>query len=203
MVLGAGFRHVPDPADYALVSALSARSRPAAPGFCLKSPKRVNGPFTGQQGGVENRVYHGGMAPDTITLPRPPTPAAWPELSTTEQPASVVTTVLVAPTAAESESAAPPNPQQPPDLDLLGDRIAELSARIQAATYELLCYLREFDRQHGWEGFRSVPTGSTGAPASTSAPRARSCASRPRWPISTTSPRPWPAGGFPTPSYVP
>ena len=59
------------------------------------------------------------------------------------------------PTAAESESAAPPNPQQPPDLDLLGDRIAELSARIQAATYELLCYLREFDRQHGWEGFRS------------------------------------------------
>ena len=57
--------------------------------------------------------------------------------------------------AAESESAAPPNPQQQPDLDLLGDRIAELSARIQAATYELLCYLREFDRQHGWEGFRS------------------------------------------------
>ena len=63
--------------------------------------------------------------------------------------------MLVAPTAAESESAAPPNPQQPPDLDLLGNRIAELSARIQAATYELLCYLREFDRQHGWEGFRS------------------------------------------------
>ena len=67
--------------------------------------------------------------------------------------------MLVAPspseTTAESESAAPLNPQQPPDLDLLGDRIAELSARIQAATYELLCYLREFDRQHGWEGFRS------------------------------------------------
>ena len=93
------------------------------------------------------------MAPDTLTLPRQATPAAWPELSTTEQPAAAVTTVLVAPTAAES--AAPLNPQQPPDLDLLGDRIAELSARIQAATYELLCYLREFDRQHGWEGFRS------------------------------------------------
>ena len=115
----------------------------------------MNGPSTGQQGGVENRVYHAGMAPDTITLPRQTTPAAWPELSTTEQPATAVTSVLVAPTAAESESAAPPNPQQPPDLDLLGDRIAELSARIQAATYELLCYLREFDRQHGWEGFRS------------------------------------------------
>ena len=100
-------------------------------------------------------MYHAGIAPETITLPRQPTPAAWPEFSTTEQPAAAVTSVLVAPTAAESESAAPPNPRQPPDLDLLGDRIAELSARIQAATYELLCYLREFDRQHGWEGFRS------------------------------------------------
>ena len=120
----------------------------------------MNGPVTGQQGGFENRVYHAGMAPDTITLPRQATPAAWPELSTTKQPAAAVTAMPVAhgasePTAAESASAAPPNPQQPPNLDLLGDRIAELSARIQAATYELLCYLREFDRHHGWEGFRS------------------------------------------------
>ena len=58
-------------------------------------------------------------------------------------------------TAADSDSTAPPNPEAPPDLDLLGNRIAELSARIQAATYELLCDLREFDRHHGWEGFRS------------------------------------------------
>ena len=102
------------------------------------------------------------MAPDTSTLPRPPMPAAWPEPATTEQPVAV-TTAMMAPGASEttaraaaaSESAAPPNPQQPPDLDLLGDRIAELSARIQAATYEFLCYLREFDRHHGWEGFRS------------------------------------------------
>ena len=125
-----------------------------------KTPKRAIGASRGQQGGVENRVYHAGMAPDTITLPRQATPAAWPELSTTEQPAAAVTAMPVAhgasePTAAESASAAPPNPEAPPDLDLLGDRIAELSARIQAATYELLCYLREFDRQHGWEGFRS------------------------------------------------
>ena len=117
----------------------------------------------GQQGGVENRVYHAGMTPDTITLPRPPTPAAWPEPATTEQAAAAVTTAPVAPGASEtttlavadSDRAAPPNPEAPPVLDLLGDRIAELSARIQAATYELLCYLREFDRQHGWEGFRS------------------------------------------------
>ena len=51
--------------------------------------------------------------------------------------------------------APPPAPPAPLDLDQLGDRIAELSARIQAATYDLLCDLLEFDRRHGWEGFRS------------------------------------------------
>ena len=51
--------------------------------------------------------------------------------------------------------APPPAPAAPLDLDQLGDRIAELSARIQAATYDLLCDLRVFDRRHGWEGFRS------------------------------------------------
>ena len=51
--------------------------------------------------------------------------------------------------------ASPSACSQPPDLKLLENRIAELSARIQAATYELLCYLREFDRHYGWEGFRS------------------------------------------------
>ena len=48
-----------------------------------------------------------------------------------------------------------PAPADQPDLDQLGDRIAELSARIQAATYDLLCDLRQFGRRHGWEGFRS------------------------------------------------
>ena len=101
------------------------------------------------------------MAPDTSTLPRPPTPAARPEPTTTEPAATTATTALLAPAASETttlavaDSAAPPAPEAPPDLDRLGDRIAELSARIQAATYELLCYLREFDRHHGWEGFRS------------------------------------------------
>ena len=55
-------------------------------------------------------------------------------------------------TAAEVESNVPPTMGELADLDLLGERIAELSARIQAATYELLCDLREFDRHHGWEG---------------------------------------------------
>ena len=40
-------------------------------------------------------------------------------------------------------------------MERLGDQIAELSARIDAATDELLCRLREFDRRHGWEGWRS------------------------------------------------
>ena len=56
------------------------------------------------------------------------------------------------PTAAD---AAPPEAAEPPDLDQLGDQIAALSARIDAATYELLCHLHRFDRHHGWEGFRS------------------------------------------------
>ena len=51
--------------------------------------------------------------------------------------------------------AARPDPAQAPELELLGNQIAELSARIDAATYELLCHLHEFDRRHGWEGWRS------------------------------------------------
>ena len=34
----------------------------------------------------------------------------------------------------------------------LGDAIAELAARIQAATYELLVMVREFDEREGWGG---------------------------------------------------
>ena len=38
----------------------------------------------------------------------------------------------------------------------LGDAIAELSARIQAATYELLVMIRQFDERGGWgQGFKS------------------------------------------------
>ena len=51
--------------------------------------------------------------------------------------------------------AARPGPAEPAELELFGNQIAELSARIDAATYELLCHLHEFDRRHGWEGWRS------------------------------------------------
>ncbi len=35
---------------------------------------------------------------------------------------------------------------------VLGDAIAELAARIQAATYELLVMVSEFDERGGWGG---------------------------------------------------
>ncbi len=42
------------------------------------------------------------------------------------------------------------------DLARLGDRIAELAARVHVATYQLLVLIREFDSRSGWnEGFRS------------------------------------------------
>ena len=42
------------------------------------------------------------------------------------------------------------------DLDALGERIAHLSAQLQAATYQLLVMLRDFDERGGWNsGFRS------------------------------------------------
>lgn len=53
---------------------------------------------------------------------------------------------------------APIQPMQDPlgDVDRLGDEIAELSAQIQAATYQLLLLIREFDSRGGWNtGFRS------------------------------------------------
>ena len=43
-----------------------------------------------------------------------------------------------------------------PDLDRLGDEIAELSAHLEAATARLLDLIREFDAREGWNtGFRS------------------------------------------------
>ena len=41
------------------------------------------------------------------------------------------------------------------EFERLGDRIAELSSRIQAATYELLVLIRQFDERNGWESCTS------------------------------------------------
>ena len=45
-----------------------------------------------------------------------------------------------------------PGLQRQAETAALGDAIAELSARIQAATYELLVMVREFDEREGWGG---------------------------------------------------
>ena len=104
------------------------------------------------------------MEPDTTILARQAPALVWPEPTLTEQPAGAVATAQAAqgtpdesqpPAPAAGPAAALPEPAEQPDLDRLGDQIAELSARIDAATYELLCYLHQFDRRHGWEGFRS------------------------------------------------
>ncbi len=47
----------------------------------------------------------------------------------------------------------PDGPQA--EVVALGDRIAELSARIQAATWELLSLIRQFDERNGWAGCTS------------------------------------------------
>ena len=98
------------------------------------------------------------MEHETITLSRHATAVATPEPTVVMQPAGG-TVAIAQETAAERKPpnavAARPGPAQPPELELLGNQIAELSARIDAATYELLCHLHEFDRRHGWEGWRS------------------------------------------------
>ena len=61
-------------------------------------------------------------------------------------------------TISQATALAAPEPtvvMQPAELELLGNQIAELSARIDAATYDLLSHLHEFDRRYGWEGWRS------------------------------------------------
>ena len=47
-------------------------------------------------------------------------------------------------------------PTDPDDLEQLGERIAELTAQITAATFQLLTLIRDFDRREGWNcGFRT------------------------------------------------
>ena len=97
------------------------------------------------------------MEHDTITISQA-TAEATPEPTVVMQPARGAVAIGQE-TAAERKPpntvAARPDPAQAPELKLLGNQIAELSARIDAATYDLLCHLHEFDRRYGWEGWRS------------------------------------------------
>ena len=56
--------------------------------------------------------------------------------------------------AAEDSWTAPPDNRRA-ELERLGDRIAEISVRIQAATYELLVLIRQFDERNGWSSCAS------------------------------------------------
>ena len=97
------------------------------------------------------------MEHDTITISQA-TAVAAPEPTLVMPPAGGEVAIAQE-TAAERKPpdavAARPGPAQAPELELLGNQIAELSARIDAATYDLLCHLHEFDRRYGWEGWRS------------------------------------------------
>ena len=97
------------------------------------------------------------MEHDTITISQA-TAVAAPEPTLVMPPAGGEVAIAHE-TAAECKPpdavSARPGPAQPPELELLGNQIAELSARIDAATYDLLCHLHEFDRRYGWEGWRS------------------------------------------------
>ena len=107
------------------------------------------------------------MEHDTITLSRQTAVVERPEPTVVMRPVGKAVATAQE-TAAErkpadglatrpdpAQPAQPAQPARPPELELLGNQIAELSARIDAATYELLCHLREFDRRYGWEGWRS------------------------------------------------
>ena len=59
-------------------------------------------------------------------------------------PATATATTPAALTATSS-------PLPPPDLERLGDEIAELAAHIHAATYRLLVLIRKFDQREGWD----------------------------------------------------
>ena len=99
------------------------------------------------------------MEHDTITLAPYATAPERPEPTVMIRPPDGEALAAAAETAADRKpgdgAAMRPDQVQEPELVRLGDQIAELSARIDAATYELLCQLREFDRRHGWEGWRS------------------------------------------------
>ena len=74
--------------------------------------------------------------------------------ASTDVPAAAITSPAVTvPVSIEEHRAAVV--QRRDEAERLGDDIAELAARIQAATYELLVMIRAFDEREGWSGFKS------------------------------------------------
>ena len=88
--------------------------------------------------------------PASIAPSARPTPSPAARANSVDEPRS--------PSGVPTAIGAAPIPDRPDaDLARLGDRIAELSARIQAATCALLVLIRQFDEQGGWQagGFHS------------------------------------------------
>ena len=114
---------------------------------------------------VGSPALHRAAAPRTLLNHLPdvtiqPTPPAAPTVaSPTRSTAIDVSTpavpppVITDPVAHEAHRTAVH--QHRAEAVRLGDDIAELSARIQAATYELLVLIRAFDEREGWEGCQS------------------------------------------------
>ena len=108
---------------------------------------------------VGSPALHGAASPptpsDAATRPTAPgaltlaSPAHAIDVSTPAVPPPVVTD----PVSHEAHRAAVS--QHRAEAVRLGDDIAELSARIQAATYELLVLIRAFDEREAWEGCQS------------------------------------------------
>ena len=68
-----------------------------------------------------------------------------------------------------------PDPERPIRLARLENKITELAAHINAATFQLLILIREYDEQEGWgrHGVASCAIGCNGSAAPTLEPPAR------------------------------
>ena len=93
------------------------------------------------------------MEHNTITLARHGTTPERPEPTVMIRPPDGEALTAAQEAAADrmpgDGAALQPDQAQELELKRLGNQIAELSARIDAANYELLCQLREFDRRYG------------------------------------------------------
>ena len=110
---------------------------------------------------VGSPALHGAASPPTPpdAATRPTAPGAPTDAAPTRSTAIDVSTpavpppVITDPVSHEAHRAAVS--QHRAEAVRLGDDIAELSARIQAATYQLLVLIRAFDEREGWEGCQS------------------------------------------------
>ena len=103
---------------------------------------------------VGSPALHGAALPSTPpdAATRPTAPGAL-TLASPAHAIDVSTPAVTGPVSHEAHRAAVS--QHRAEAVRLGDDIAELSARIQAATYELLVLIRAFDEREGWEGCQS------------------------------------------------